>query len=68
MRGQIPLPTRRQELIKSLYYKAEELAFDAVMRVGIPLLILWANHGLQREELSEELREFWNDYKALDED
>lgn len=50
-------------MIKRVYEAAEGLIFDATMAVMIPTLIWWTNYGLKREDLSDELKEFWQQLK-----
>lgn len=51
-------------MLRRLYEEIEGRVFDLSMGVAIPLLNLWVNRGLRREDLSEELRQFWSDSRA----
>lgn len=48
----------------NLFERVEGLIFDVGMKVTVPVLIWWVNKGLRREDLSEELHEFWREYKS----
>lgn len=51
-------------MIRGVYETIEGIVFDAAVAVTIPVLIWWVNHGLRREELSDELRQFWEGRSA----
>lgn len=50
-------------MLRKAFEAVEGLIFDATMAVMIPVLTIWAQHGLKSEELSDELREFWQQMK-----
>lgn len=47
-----------------VYTILETVVFDAAVIVVTPILLWWVSRGLRRDDLAEEIREYWKDRTA----
>lgn len=56
-------PESNSAIMIRMFNFVEETIFKLSMAVAMPILIAWTTWGLRREDLTEELKEFWQELK-----